>query len=228
MALDRNYIELTDFSILQPAIDYYPKHGTPDQRLKTRYYEGRIYANRGDDDAAMTAFLEAAENSNLVRDSLPLARLYMALGVMYSRQYDHQKYIDATLRAAEIHRKYGDRYHEAKCLIEAIGGAVLEEDTVLGDRLLKSFSPLLLEHLQDIEFMPSELLVAYMDLRSKEELRSLISTVDTIPDMTFETKLNLALAYSSLGEMDNAMASIPAQKEISNLQDSLKYFAVRT
>lgn len=35
MALDRNYIDTTDLSILQPAIDYYPKHGTPDQRLKT-------------------------------------------------------------------------------------------------------------------------------------------------------------------------------------------------
>ena len=30
MALDKNYIDTTDLKVLQPAIDYYPEHGTPD------------------------------------------------------------------------------------------------------------------------------------------------------------------------------------------------------
>lgn len=29
MALDKNYIDLKDFHVLQPAIDYYEDHGTP-------------------------------------------------------------------------------------------------------------------------------------------------------------------------------------------------------
>lgn len=35
MALDKNYIDTTDFNVLQPAIDYYLEHGTPDERLRT-------------------------------------------------------------------------------------------------------------------------------------------------------------------------------------------------
>lgn len=40
MALDKCYIDTTDFSVLQPALDYYPLNGTPDERLRTYYYQG--------------------------------------------------------------------------------------------------------------------------------------------------------------------------------------------
>lgn len=39
MALDKNCIDTTTFDILQPAIDYYIKHGTPDEQLRTYYWE---------------------------------------------------------------------------------------------------------------------------------------------------------------------------------------------
>lgn len=46
MALDKNYVDTTTFDILQPAIDYYLEKGTPDEKLRTYYYQGRIYQNR--------------------------------------------------------------------------------------------------------------------------------------------------------------------------------------
>lgn len=45
-ALDKNYIDTTDFNVLQPAIDYYLKKGSADEKLRTYYYQGRIYQNR--------------------------------------------------------------------------------------------------------------------------------------------------------------------------------------
>ena len=42
MARDKNYIDDTTFTILQPAIDYYENHGTPTEKLRTFYYQGRI------------------------------------------------------------------------------------------------------------------------------------------------------------------------------------------
>lgn len=35
MAMDKNYIDRTDFEVLQPAIDYYSEKGTPDEKLRT-------------------------------------------------------------------------------------------------------------------------------------------------------------------------------------------------
>ena len=53
MALDKNVIDRTDFEVLQPAIDYYRNHGTATDKLRTHYYEGRIYHNAGQGDLAM-------------------------------------------------------------------------------------------------------------------------------------------------------------------------------
>lgn len=61
MALDKNYIDTTTFDVLQPAIDYYIKHGSPDEQLRTYYYQGRIYQNQGDDDSAMQSFMNGCD-----------------------------------------------------------------------------------------------------------------------------------------------------------------------
>jgi len=47
MAIDKNYIDTTSLEIIAPARDYYPKYGTPTEALRTFYYLGRIYQNRG-------------------------------------------------------------------------------------------------------------------------------------------------------------------------------------
>lgn len=46
MALDKNYIDTTSLDILQPAIDYYLRKGTADEKLRTYYYHCRIIFNR--------------------------------------------------------------------------------------------------------------------------------------------------------------------------------------
>lgn len=78
MALDKNYIDTTTFDILQPAINYYIKNGTPNERLRTYYYQGRIYQNRGDDESAMNSFMNGCDLKQLVTDSLLLAHTLVA------------------------------------------------------------------------------------------------------------------------------------------------------
>ena len=86
MALDKNYIDTTTFDILQPAI-YYTQHGTPDEQLRTYYYQGRIYQNQGDDDAAMRSFMKGCDLGKRVTDSLLLAHTLVAQGTLYLKQY---------------------------------------------------------------------------------------------------------------------------------------------
>ena len=42
MAFDKNYIDTTDFSVLQPAIDYYTHKGSATDKLRMYYYKGAI------------------------------------------------------------------------------------------------------------------------------------------------------------------------------------------
>ena len=67
MSLDKNYIDKTSFEVLQPAIDYYEDNGSATDKLRTYYYQGRIYQNAGNDAAAMECFVNAlseGEGSN--------------------------------------------------------------------------------------------------------------------------------------------------------------------
>ena len=42
MAMDKNYIDGTDFDVLQPAIDFYEDNGSATDKLRTYFYQGRI------------------------------------------------------------------------------------------------------------------------------------------------------------------------------------------
>ena len=37
MALDKNYIDTSDTRIVQPAVDWYSRHGSPEEKLKAYY-----------------------------------------------------------------------------------------------------------------------------------------------------------------------------------------------
>ena len=89
MALDKNYMDTTIFDVLQPAIDYYIEHGTPDEQLRTYYCQGRIYQNKGDDDMAMQCFILGKEHCKGISDTLTLANLMVAQA---SIQYSIYKY----------------------------------------------------------------------------------------------------------------------------------------
>ena len=82
MALDKNYIDTTTFDVLQPAIDYYVKHGSPDEQLRTYYYQGRIYQNQGDDDSAMQSFMNGSDLGESITDSLLLAHTLVATSLL--------------------------------------------------------------------------------------------------------------------------------------------------
>ena len=56
MALDKNYIDTTDVSVVMPAVDYYKRCGSADEKLRSYFYLGRIYQNAGKLDKAAVAY----------------------------------------------------------------------------------------------------------------------------------------------------------------------------
>lgn len=70
MALDKNFIDKTDFELLQPAIDYYEDNGSATDKLRTCYYQGRIYQNLGNDALAMESFVKAISEGDASDDVL--------------------------------------------------------------------------------------------------------------------------------------------------------------
>ena len=107
MALDKSYIDATDDSLINIAVDWYRKHGTADERLKSYYYQGRVYQNSGDNEAAMGSFVRAeAASGNENNETKGL--LYTAMSGIYIQIFDFVKAELYNNRAKECYLLAGD------------------------------------------------------------------------------------------------------------------------
>ena len=138
MALDKNYIDTTSFDVIQPAMDYYLDRdkGTPDDKLRTYYYQGRIFQNQGDRDNALSSFVKGLDMSSESNDSLTIARALVAEGGLYHDFYDFNSYTNCYLRAAKIYKSLSLNWNEFDCLLNALNGAILLGNKSKGDSII--------------------------------------------------------------------------------------------
>ena len=141
IALDKNYIDTTNFDVLQPAIDYYIKNGKPDEKLRTYYYQGRIYQNKGDDDSAMRSFMNGCDLRNRVTDSLLLAHTLVAQGTLYFKQYKINDFVHYNMEAAKLYEAIGKDILAIKSYTNALDGYVMQNNKPAADSLMSICVP---------------------------------------------------------------------------------------
>ena len=87
IALDKNFIDTTDVSVIQPAVEYYQKHGTPYQKMLTFYYEGRILYNARRDAEAIICQMHALVNAKITNPDRYLGLIYASMADLSGRSY---------------------------------------------------------------------------------------------------------------------------------------------
>ncbi len=225
MALDKNYIDTTSFDILQPAIDYYIENGTPDEKLRTYYYQGVIYHNRGDRENALNSYYKGLDMSHKCSDSLTIARALVAQSLIYNSFYDFDSYISCNLTAANIFKKLGRRRYEIECLLNTLTGAILTENKSLGDDILT--------YLQTFQSMDNDQKRALtrrkismaIKFGSKDEIKNLIS----LQELNLSSQndvLNLALAYTKIGEHEKCLQLLDSLKSERAPYDTLRLLSI--
>lgn len=225
MALDKNVIDTTTFDVLQPAIDYYLKKGSPDEKLRTYYYQGRIFQNKGDKDNALKSFIKGLDEASQSKDSLCIARTLVAQGGLYHEFHDLDDYMHNYLEAAKIYREYSYRSQEFDCLLNALNGVILLEDESRTDSLLNLFDPESLSDDQLRKFKGYKL-SHISKFGSKEDVSKFISNQDNIRGLDINGYLNLAYAYNKTGENNNALQMLKAVDESGLGYDTLKYLSI--
>ena len=143
MAMDKNYIDRTDFEVLQPAIDYYQDHGTADDKLRTLYYEGRIYMNKGDHASAIIRFNRALTQRGASDDIRTLARTHVAQANIYKALYQFDQSVEENKQAAELFKEAGLTHSYANCLIRLINDYNLLNDKKNAQRYIDICQPML-------------------------------------------------------------------------------------
>lgn len=99
MALDRCYIDTSDVKIIEPAIHYYERKGTDEDRMVTYYYTGRIYQNAGDIPNAILFFSLAEEASTNSTDYNIKKLICNLLSIVYYNIYNSEKSYDYALKS---------------------------------------------------------------------------------------------------------------------------------
>lgn len=224
MALDKNYIDRTDFEVLQPAIDYYQDHGTADDKLRTLYYEGRIYMNKGDHASAIIRFNRALTQGGASDDIRTLARTHVAQANIYKALYQFDQSVEENKQAAELFKEAGLTHSYANCLIRLINDYNLLNDKKNAQRYIDICQPMLssLSVGKRNEFY-SVYLIHLTNYGSKEDI---ISTLEeyrtTIPTEKLDW-LTIAKAYLTIDNYQEAFACV--QKTIDK---DVRFHAIST
>ena len=225
MALDKNYIDTTTFDVLQPAIDYYITDGTPDEKLKTFYYQGRIYQNKGDEENAMLSFINAREVNNAT-DTLTLAHLLVAQGTLYLRQYKVHDVVANNIASAKLYGAIGKHIPEIKSYTNAIDGYVMMDNKEAADSILSICIPLVQKNLDGEAYLFSSLLAYTMIFSTDSEIKNFLDEYRD-SELTTDDTMNFAQGYVKIGEYDRALELISSISPNAYTMDSLKYASVK-
>lgn len=228
MALDKNYIDTTTFDVLRPAIDYYLEDGTPDQKLRTYYYQGRIYMNRGDRDNALSSFARALDNTRGITDSLCMARALVAQALLYEVFYDYASCSENYLKAASIYKSKKISDLEFDCLIRALDGMIILDNKSRADSILDICNNFKLHDESQRQVIKSLRLAHSIKYGSLNDLNNLVATQEHNLDYDSYGILNLAYAYNKLGRNEEAKAILHTLDECKIGYDTLKYQSVST
>ena len=226
MALDKNCIDTTTFDILQPAIDYYIKHGTPDEQLRTYYYQGRIYQNQGDDDSAMQSFMNGSDLGESITDSLLLAHTLVAQGTLYFKQYKTGDFIHNNEEAAKLYGAIGKNILEIKSYTNAIDGYVMIDDKSAADSILSICVPLVQKNPDGEAYLFPSLLSYTIEFCSPDEIKAFLDEYQDL-ELTKDETMDFARGYSKIGEYDKAITLLSGISLIESAWDSLKYASVK-
>lgn len=153
MALDKNYIDRMDDSLVNIAVNYYRHRFNASYKFKSYYYQARIYQNADQMDKAMESLVHAEHIKPHKIPAEDLARLHIAKSQILTGRYDYSDNLLAELKLVESYSKDAGKinnyvlslqeqakayivkknYSEANRCLEVIGGQdSLSHQSLLG------------------------------------------------------------------------------------------------
>lgn len=108
MALDKCYEDITVPGLLEDATAWFSRHGSPDDRMKTCYYQGRIQQDNGNLSAAAIAFSQAEYYAEEATDTHAVALLYNAFASIYDAVHNTQKELEFVEKELSVMKESGD------------------------------------------------------------------------------------------------------------------------
>ena len=110
-ALDKNYIDVTNDSLISVALEYYKDKDDVRSKFLSYYYMGRVHANGERYLQATSSLMESEQLVEEVGDDYLSGLLYSEMGRIYRLYYDYPKSLEAHRKAAECYERAGKIRH---------------------------------------------------------------------------------------------------------------------
>ena len=225
-ALDKNYIDTTSFDVLKPAIDYYLKKGSTDEKLRTYYYQGRIYQNRQNNDSAMQSFIRGREYFGQASDTLTMANLLVAQGTILSTTYKFEDFIEVNLEAAKLYSELNHGEYEILSIANALDGCIVIDNRNRADSIISIAHNKVSKNTEYASAISPYILLYAINFGDRDDIINLLEYYDSVDYIDDMTKIDVAQAYCKIGDISNAKRIVNSVDSASDIKNSLKYLAV--
>ena len=227
MALDKNYIDTTSFDVLQPAIDYYLEKGTPEERLRTLYYQGCIFLNKSDFDMAMQCYLKAEDLKDECKDTITYANMLVTQGNIYAKSCQIEGYVRNNLCASELYNKIGEQRRELSSLIRALDGCISLGNIERSDSLMSRTDSLVQIHPELNEASIRVKMTYGIRFNSDSVINNILGSISDLTQYDDETKLDITLGYLNLNEPLKAKMIFESIAPDNPKTNSFRYISIK-
>ena len=149
MALDKNYIDVTDDSLTQLAYHYYQRHGNSHYKMLSAYYLGVVHQNAGEYLQAAIEFDEALSLAKELKDNHNAGLCCRHLSSIHAFNYNHVLALDYSKQAADFFEACGETlsadYARINMAMQMIRARKWDESLVIIDDVISrnSYPPLI-------------------------------------------------------------------------------------
>ena len=131
-ATNKLFLQMPSDTLFQEVVDYYDRHGTPNQQLKAHYLLGCIYRDRKEAPQAIQCYYDAVEKADTLSsdcDYITLFSVYGQMGDIFDHQIMPNEAIDAWKQYIKYAQKAGFIHESIRGLKFMTHAYYLERDT---------------------------------------------------------------------------------------------------
>ena len=214
MAVDKCYEDITIPGMLDPAVAWYNRHGSADEKLRSRFYQGRIAQAQRKQTEAAVFFAQAEQFVAEAKDSHAIGLLYEAMATVYNTVHNTDKEQEYVEKSLSVYKEAHDPIYES-----ALGNLAMvyhtRRDWAKADSLYR-------EAIAHSEAYPHALALYLSNYARMKVLQTDKDPAGTISMLNQKQRLSGSLSRQEAGAYAYALLLMGKRKEANVILDQLE------
>lgn len=231
IAFDKNYIDRTDDSLINIAVNYYRHRLNAPYKFKSYYYQARVYQNAGQMDKAMESLVCAEHIRSAKISAEDRARLHIVKSQILTSRYDYSDNLISELKLVESYSlKAGKINNYVSSLLDHARAYIIRDNFNDADiclTIVKSQDSL--SHRSLLGYNKLRLCLSVNSGQSPDSICVVLDKYLTVAEDPSEINWKfVAQAYMQLGEYAAAINSLNQYSEYNDFSADEAYYLLKS